>query len=229
MTQLINCPSCGSPVPLSDQSPVACVFCEASVVLPPELLEVAQQRQSAMVSRAAAEEAIAALSRGGGAGARRWAFALTVGLPLCASLIGNAQVPPLTGLFLLSLAMLPALVPGALTFAYVATARDVRQSYLAALSARWVRGHQCCRNCGGPLAASERELAATCLYCGTDNLLGVDAEEISAYAGGVSRTLGEALAELRIRLRLLWVSLLVTALGVLGLGVGVHWVGTLAQ
>jgi hypothetical protein len=181
-----------------------------------------------MVSQVAAVEAIEALSRGGGAGARRWAVALTVGLPLCATLIGNAQVPPFTGLSLLSLVMLPALAPGALTYAYVATARDIRQSYRSALSARWVRGHQCCRNCGGPLAVSERELAATCLYCGTDNLLGVDAGEISAYALSVSRTLGEALAEVRLRLRLLWVCLLVTALGVLGLGVGVHWVGGLA-
>jgi hypothetical protein len=71
-----------------------------------------------------------------------------------------------------------------------------------------------CRSCGAPLATRSDRLVVPCVYCGSDNVLGIDLRRDVAPAARQVATLEDALRARSRERALAWVA---WSLGLLGL------------
>ena len=186
---------------------MACPFCGASVVVPPDYLEAARLRTLECAARAEAEPAWRAVAEG-----------LPSWLPL-AALGGVALLSPGAALVVnlardwrsqgevMAYVALPLLLPSAALFFWSSAVNETTLGVRSALSARAPQEAgkpPGCRNCGAPLEVEVAALFATCFYCETDSLLEVmPLQPLGESLRATLRTLGDATAALRRRRRLM--------------------------
>lgn len=223
--RVLTCRSCGSPVPLSHDTQVECRYCAALVPMPQEYREHAEALRDVERTRTETEATWVRLAHGSAPRVRGLAFTLTVCLPPLAALVVQRSAP-LGSLALLGRVALPALSPGALLFGYCATADTLRRSFGEGLQSRYADGVHHCRQCGAPLRASR--LSTTCLYCGADNLLVSAVQRVRRHAALATKTLAEALADLRTRQRVAMVACLGIATTLVALSVALDHLLSLA-
>ena len=220
--ELLRCPSCGGDVAAVSAASTRCRYCAADVPVPAAHLQALALQGKAITLR----REIEAKWRRMTAEASWWtewvAAALILFLPPCVSLFAALVVWfPLAMVDGLVFVSIPALLPGAVLWVWAigsrATVQRIDRELGAGPPAR-AGGDPTCRACGAPLVVEADALAATCLYCGTDSLLGAGARErVTSRLGSKVRTLEDALRMWRIRVLLLGAGLVVVALPMAGL------------
>jgi predicted RNA-binding Zn-ribbon protein involved in translation (DUF1610 family) len=203
----LRCDACGGSPPLREVAEVACPFCEAMVVVPPDYLEAACLRTLELAARAEAEPAWRAVAEG----VSDW-------LPY-AALGSVALAPPLAALLVnllfewrsqgevMAYVALPLLLPGAALFFWSSAVNETTLGVRSALCA--APPHEegkppGCRSCGAPLAVGDEALFASCLYCETDSLLeAMPLRPLGESLRSTLKTLSDATSALRMRRRLL--------------------------
>ena len=197
------------------------------MVTPPAYLEAIALRRDTVAARQAVEPKWRALAAGS---SPSWGYvggALLVLLPPIATGFGLTLEPEVTRTGIFALFTLPTLCPGAVVFVWGATADATKRNYHGALAARPAAKAgepPGCRSCGAPLAVGPSDLSATCLYCGTDSFLSdLPIDALSTDLGEALTTLEQAARALTLRLRLVRLALLGTAVVVVGLAGALWW------
>ena len=205
--ELLSCPSCAAPVPLSTDASVACPSCAAPVAIPEAYVRLAEASRAADAARRAAEPLWRALGGPPPRWARNLGMALVVLLPPLASVLVALLVKPALGAAeICAVATLPAVVPGAALWLWAAavgaSVEGVRAALAAAPPAR-AGGPATCRHCGAPLQLPAGALSATCSYCQADNLAvsaaRAEASEASQRLRAAVHSLADGSARLRTR------------------------------
>ncbi len=206
----LRCTHCGAAVPLLRGEPFACPYCRGRVHVPPPYHALFVAHAQEAEARHALEQRYTRVARP----PRRRLDQAAVGLvlvapPVLAALwVVVARVPPsAVGVF--AGAIVPALLPGLALGIWSAAVHATLVRFelaLAALPPEDDGGPPRCRICGAPLALAAGAISARCAYCGSDSLIGHVAEATRVLANKLRdelRTLGHAIAALRIRRRLL--------------------------
>jgi uncharacterized Zn finger protein (UPF0148 family) len=208
----LSCPSCGGAVPLGRLATVACPYCAATVEVPAAWRAAVDARAAEDRVRAEVEPRWRSLSRPPPR-LEALAAALLFALPPAATaLVQATRWPPLSPLASLLAVALPAVLPGALLWLWLAALRATLLGFRLELAARppaTAGGPVACRGCGAPLSVEGDALAATCAYCGADSLV-VDLPPSAASeerARSALHTLAEAVSALGRRRALLVVGL----------------------
>jgi hypothetical protein len=230
---VLCCEGCGAPVVPVDQPVATCQFCARQTAMPEKLRE--QIRASALLvqKRPRLEKLVKKLMRQpGAASVNRLAaglFGITLATPLLAG--GAAAYQFLTAdsyryVTIWGLIEFPFFA--ALGSSFLLRARIVDRIALGRLTLdfsakRSDNSEIVCRSCGGPLPVVADAAAVRCIYCGSDNVLGVDLRQSAGNVAREHQSLEAVLAQ-RTRRRFAW-----AAGGVASVLIVFHAAGLLAQ
>lgn len=202
---VLRCAGCGSPVVPVAQRQATCGACGRETAIPGPLRERIDAAELLQRERPRVERMTRRLLDQPGAHAANLAIsALAASLPLSVALAGVAfayqtytadSVRMGTILGLLELPFVVALAAYLLVRLPIVD-RVALGSLTLDLAARRDRdGTQVCHACGGPLLAGHERAAARCVYCGADNVLGVElglrATAHARQSQSLERVLGE--------------------------------------
>lgn len=167
------CTKCGAKVPLAVRERIPCNHCGADVDVPERWRMAAEAKAADERVRREVEPQWESLTRPPRPALEVCAAASVFLLPVLATWIVQSRVwPPPAPITTIGLVAVPALLPGALAWLWVATmAATVARLRSALRATGTVGGELGCRSCGAPLAPKDGEIAATCLYCGADSLV----------------------------------------------------------
>ncbi len=233
---VLRCASCGASVPLPvDLAPgaaLACGHCRSSVPLPAEYASAILAAARTAEARRAVEPIWKQLASPVAGWASTLGILLIVVLPPIATVVAMLiPAPPLGRVQVYALATVPAILPGAILTAWGAAvdATIVRvRDALCAQPPATKGAPPRCRQCAAPLALHPGELAATCAYCGSDNLIDeVPVRALQRRMREALRTLGDATRKLRSRRILLALGTIAVAIAVVG-GAVLLWLATAA-
>ena len=225
----LRCGSCGGDVALVAAATTACRYCKAPVVIPQAHLDALAVQQQAARLRREVEPRWRKMT----AQAAWWtewvAAALILFFPPFASLLAVFVLWfPLSMVDGLVFFAIPSLLPGGALWVWAIASRATAQRLDRGMWAgppQRAGGSPTCRGCGAPLTVEPEALAATCVYCGTDSVLGSQASgEVSQAAGAKVRTLKDALRTWRMRVVLLGFGVIALAVPIVGLAILV-WAG----
>jgi hypothetical protein len=216
-------------VALVAASTTACRYCKALVVIPQTHLEALTVQQQAARLRREVEPRWRKMT----AQAAWWtewvAAALILFLPPFVSVVAVfALWFPLSMVDGIMFFAIPSLLPGGALWVWSIASRATAQRLDRGMWAgppKQAGGSPTCRGCGAPLTVEPEALAATCVYCGTDSVLGSQASgDVSQAAGAKVRTLKDALRTWRMRVVLLGFGVIALAVPMVGLAILV-WAG----
>ncbi len=170
---LLVCANCGAPIAPTDQPASSCGLCGHSTPMPDEIAEKVRAARMLPADRARSENLVRTLLRQPGAHSVNLLLTL-LGFVLFAAL------PFTLATFGVWLFVVLALASLALVFFVRLVVSNRRALRLMELNFR-ARAPSCegapwsCRRCGAPLSSpGDEDTVARCVYCGADNLLGVD-------------------------------------------------------
>lgn len=182
---VLSCTRCGAPATPTDQPAVTCAYCGTQVAVPVDLRERVHAALVLDDSRARSDKLVRSLLHQ--PGARRAGFAVTLAtLPsmLAWPLVFGAgfglwyagEMNPLHVFCLLGVAGLCIAAPFSFVRSRLSSRRALRQlsHRFAALPPPRPGAPHRCRSCSAPLVEPPRAVLAHCVYCGADNVLGVD-------------------------------------------------------
>jgi hypothetical protein len=230
---VLCCAGCGAPLVPVDQPVATCQFCGRATSMPEKLRE--QIRASALLvqKRPRLEKLVRKLMRQpGAASVNRLAaglFGITLLTPVLA--VSAAAYQFLTAdsyryVTILGLIEFPFFA--ALGSSLLLRARIVDRVALGRLTLdfsakRSDRNEIVCRSCGGPLPVVADAAAVRCIYCASDNVLGVDLRQSAGSVAREEQSLEAALSQ-RTRRRFAW-----TAGGIASALIVLHAASLLAQ
>ncbi len=225
---VVACTACGAAAVPEDAATVACAYCGATVAIPETVRAGVRDGRAIGRSRRRSEHLVSRLVRQPGAArvGLELTFAWTLMMlawPVAIALtLGTADPEMLVGLGVRG-ALPPVLfaLSTILGLFCVARARLSDRFALRLLTLEFGARRPAapgapftCRRCGAPLGPARDAIVASCVYCGTENVLGVDLGHRASSEAQQSGTLAEALQQ-RGRERRLWRRLAVAALVVL--------------
>ncbi len=185
--QVVHCDGCGAPTPASEAATAACEFCGTTVYMPPQVRSQASAHRSVAVSHAAFAPLLAALVSQPKPQTRNkrllWStLVMFAASPLVCLVVwwlrlrgGHMVLGPLD----VALLFVPVVVVLAFAFHLRAPLADRFALQLLSLGFGALAPAQpgqppSCRRCLGPLATHAASGLSTCLYCGADNVIGID-------------------------------------------------------
>jgi hypothetical protein len=202
--RIVSCRNCGAPAVPSEAPAVACMYCRAAVVMPPEVRQQAAAVHAMKTSRVTSEKIVAKLVRQPRAGRVNVRLLLLVLFMFVAWPVGWGIVAPsVIGDGWEPLDIVFLLMP----FAAVMSACFLARAGLAdrgalqlltlgfgALAPRRDGEPARCRRCQGPLQAAAIGGVVQCVYCAADNIVGLDLRPTVGPARAEQATFDAALA-----------------------------------
>lgn len=190
---VLRCPSCHAAIPFGDADPATCVFCGASVPLPPEQRALRDANRADADARRSAEAYLHKLASPPSELSRylarenvSWFVLIFIGVFMVASYIVAFIIDDIVRLLFLHgkseiwwawfdsivafLALSTFVLLGA-TGRRRSLGRDRLLAALAAKPPQQPGGPACCRACGAPLFLYGGALGARCTYCSADNVV----------------------------------------------------------
>lgn len=232
---VLACHGCGAAAPPADAPAVQCAYCGTQIAMPEELRARIRAAQQIAHSQAKTSRHIGRLLGQPGATPTNVLFLLgampmAVAWPLVCAIgfyqwrqdaLGLGTTLPL---FVFPLAIIAAM------FVLVRFRLVNRQALRLVTLGFAARGPQrpgdpyTCRRCGGalPAAANATALVQRCVFCNTENVLGIDLRGQAGAHVEEAQSLEQALAA-RTKQRLLWGLMLPVAAVLLCLGGGLLW------
>jgi hypothetical protein len=218
--EILHCPSCGAAATPHDSDGVACTYCGATVSVPDELREriralsvvAGRPGLAAMVERLLDQPGARAVSGRMLVGAVMMFLAWPVAFGVAAWLRAG-HVLVLQNAMLLAAFAVAAILGVNLTLRAGLVDRQALRLVTLDLGARpppRPGAPPGCHACGAPLVVVADQLVARCVYCGTDNVLGIDVRREARPLGRARISLQSAIGK-RTRERWLWRSLAVGA------------------
>jgi hypothetical protein len=181
---IVTCHGCGAPVPPTEAPSVTCEYCETVIALPPEVRTQAAAHRTLAARHAEVAPMLDALFRQE-APEKRNARLLWVALAMAASWVAGWALVlvrvPVDRLTAMDSALLGLPLLAALALAFHLRAPLAERQAMQLLTLRFGAlaparpgERPRCRRCHGALPVVEGTGLCTCLYCGADNVLGVD-------------------------------------------------------
>ncbi len=210
---VLCCSACGGPLVPVDRAIVTCQFCSRANAMPEKLREQIRAAEVLTLKRPRLEKLVRKLLQQPGAVAvNRLALAIVVLTALTPLISIGATVYQYTAAdsvrydTLIGLIELPFFA--ALGATLLLRARVVDRFALGLLTRdfsakRAESGQLVCRRCGGPLSSGRDAALARCVYCDSDNVLGVDLRQSARQLERQQPSL-EAVLAARTRRRLGW-------------------------
>lgn len=200
----LHCPNCGAPATPADQPQVQCRFCGGWVAIPEEVRGRIRAVMTRDAKRRESEQLVAKLLKQPGALRTNLAivFAALPSLAIWPLILAIAAV--LYGLCYLRLFNTALLIVAALAvirgmFNLVRGQLTDRQAlrlltlhFSARAPARAGEPHRC-RSCNAPLAEPPGAMLVACVYCGAENVLGLDARQEAKQQSSETISLEETL------------------------------------
>jgi hypothetical protein len=198
---VLACEGCGATLVPADLAEVACGSCGRRARVPDELRARIRGFDVVTSRRARSEALLARLLQQPGAaraGSRLkmagWAMAaiwlVVLGVGIAFKVMSRLTAPAVGGLVAFAILWIVALF--LLARGSLADRHALRLLAIG-LGARPMGDGYACRSCGAPLATWADRLVADCVYCGSDNVLGIDLRRDVAPAARQVATLEEAL------------------------------------
>ncbi len=227
--EVLRCPACGAPAAPKDAGTVPCAYCGATIDVPQELRERLEALSAiaerpgivAMVQRLLEQPGARVVSARMLVGAVVMFLAWPIAFGVAAWLQAG-QVLVLQNATLLAAFAIAAILGVHLALRAGLTDRQALRLVTLDLGARPPPRPDAppeCHACGAPLAVGDDQLVARCVYCSTDNVIGIDVRREARPLGAARVSLEDALGK-RTRQRWLWRSL---AMGVVPLVVIAGW------
>jgi hypothetical protein len=202
--RIVECPSCGAPVPPVESAATTCRHCGAEVPIEPDMIRRLEASRRVVGGRATIQSTVRRLLAQPDADAiamrlaAAGAAAFSMGLVAMGLLGWRASSETATLLDVLLLPFLPLLIVVGI-FAFLRRAMVDRQALrllttdFAAHAPLRPGDPHTCRNCMGPLPERGDEIAVRCVYCSADNVLGSDLGHDVAPTEHQAATLEEAM------------------------------------
>lgn len=227
--QVLRCPSCRGPVAPAAEPEVPCSWCGQRLSVPDTLRE--KVRAATVVASHSVAAVKAVLDQPSALRLDRTFKNVTRAL-MAAWVVGGAGIlaAELNGrslgqaLSFSSVFVFGAVTGGFALFRYVLVDRQalrVLTMHFAALGSEKQGTPRICRQCRGPLSATDDQLVVNCVFCDAPNLMGVDLRTRASVVVEESRSLNQVL-EQRAARRRSW-----RAVAMLGVALVVSGVGTL--
>jgi DNA-directed RNA polymerase subunit RPC12/RpoP len=226
---IVACQACGAPAVPDDAETVTCPYCGGEIAIPPDLRKAVQDSRAVRHERRFADKLVARLVTQ--PGARR--TSALVGLAAIPMMLAWPLALWITLVWrqggtwwqaLQRLTLWGALPPAVFALSAVLALFFLLRSRLAdrfalrlltlgfaARAPERPGAPYTCRRCGAPLADPQDTALAPCVYCGTDNVVGIDLGHRVELETQQAGTLAEALRR-RGEERRLWSSLTLAAL-----------------
>jgi hypothetical protein len=226
--QVLICMRCGGIAAPEDKPQVVCRYCQSPVAVPPDLQERIRAANQVAAGRGTSDRLVGKLLQQPGAkrtGTRLFAAAVPMMLAWPAALAAIAVEASANALGFgsaVELLLFPIAVILGLFFILRAKLADrfalrlLTLDFGAQRPARAGDPHTC-RQCDAPLPERPGSVLVRCVYCGADNVLGLDLRRDAGKATREASSLEDALAK-RTKERTLWGLLTVVAVLLVLLG-----------
>jgi predicted RNA-binding Zn-ribbon protein involved in translation (DUF1610 family) len=205
----IRCKSCGAAVPLLAPTSFDCPHCGAHVPVSADYKAVFESNVLEAKAHRELEREFSRVARVPSRSFDFFAIALVMLAPaiIAAAWMNGAAHPP-SAIDLFTRAIIPALLPGTALWMWSAAIHATVVRFRFALAARAPKDKKappCCRNCGAPLAVTDKAIFARCAYCGSDSLVAQLSDALTALDQALRdelKTMAEAVQALVYRRRI---------------------------
>lgn len=231
--EVVRCAACGAAVVPGPEAHVQCHRCETMVEMPAGMRQRVEAATQGKAAREQAARLVRKLIAQPGALRINLAFVIggvvmllawptSLGLGIHEFVGGEPRFGQVMTLLVFPLALIPGLYALLRMTLVDRFALRLLTLDMGARAPVRVGDPYGCHACGGPLVVGKDEVVVRCVYCGADNVLGLDLRVKAGRERAAARSLGEALAW-RSRERLRWRWRMMPALGLTALGGYLLW------